>query len=90
MSNREIMKIQNNRLVIDEQYLPDGIGSNLSLGQVLQNGNSTGGVDIDATSSNISTNTLNVSNIRPLGFPIIESTNIEGNINMVGNSSINF
>lgn len=73
---------------IDEQFLPTALAGNLS--QVLANGNTTGGIDILGSSSNIETDALKCVSIRPLAFPIETNIVIDGNLAMEDNTNINF
>jgi hypothetical protein len=71
--------------------LIDGAPSaNPPLATVLTNGNTTGGIDILGSSSNIETDALKCVSIRPLAFPIETNIIIDGNLAMEDNTNINF
>jgi hypothetical protein len=92
MANRDLLRFETveNRLVIDENFLPSSITAPNTLQDVLANGNTTGGIDINGGSSNIETNTLKAVNLQPLGFPIVDGITVQGNFDMANNTNIDF
>jgi len=64
--------------------------ANPTLTDVLTNGNTTGGIDILGSSSNIETDALKCVSIRPLAFPVVTDIVIDGNLAMENNTNIDF